>query len=516
MRVSYSAQRFPLVYALLSGLLLILCFPRPQLILLAFVALAPLLVISLQRRSRGRHFLDGWLAGVVFIAGSCYWLYNVLRTYGHLNVFWAGLALALFVLVFALPFGLFTLAVGELAARWQMGALAAVPFVWVAMEWLRTYAPFNGFPWNLLGAAVAPVTGWIQPAAYAGVYGVSFLVAALNALAAAWAMAPSARRTAPVVAVAVVLAVAAVWGRRLPPTPTSATTVLVQTNLPQQEDFDPYWVQKHPQEMTQLEELTIEAVRATGGAQPVLVVWPEIPVSIYFHLDPAVRARLVGLVQATRSYFLLGVVDYKPGDDGKQHPYNSAVLLSPAGEFVGQYDKILLVPFGEYLPLRGVTEPVLGRLVEEVSDFHAGTEPTLLAAQPGPLAVVICYEVAYPALVRQFAARGASVLVNISNDGWLGESAGAAQHLNLARVRAVETRRWLLRGTNTGITAVVDPYGRIAAEAPAHTRTTLTAGFAPRSGQSFYTRFGDWFPALCALVTAGALGRKLWATAVES
>lgn len=515
MALRFSPQRYPTVWALLSGLLLVLCFPKPGLFWLAFVAVAPLLVISIQRCSRARHFLHGWLAGAVFIAGSCYWLYDVVRTFGHLSVAWAAAAVALFAVVFALPFGLFTLALGELAARWQMAALAAAPFLWTAMEWLRTYAPFNGFPWNLLGAAVAPVTGWIQPVAVSGIYGVSFLLAGVNALVAATWMAPSRRRAQALAAVVVALAVAAWWGERLPGEPTTATAVLVQTNLPQQEEFDPLWLEKHPDDARQLDDLTRQAVAGLPRSEP-LVVWPEIPVSIYFHRDPVMRAQLVELAQATRSYLLVGIIDYKPEADGKLHPYNSAVLLSPSGEFVGQYDKILLVPMGEYVPLASVTKPVLGRLVQEVSDFRAGTEPKVLTAKPGALAVVICYEAAYPALVRRFVARGAEVLVNISNDGWLGESAGAAQHLNLARVRAVETRRWLLRATNTGITAVVDPYGRITATAPAHRRTALAAGFAARRGQSLYGRMGDWFASLCAMVTAAAVGRKLWLDAVEA
>lgn len=513
MRVPLSPLRHPTVCALLSGFLLVLCFPHPQLTWLAWVALAPLLAVTTARRSRLRLFGYGYLAGLVFFGGTCYWVYDVMRIYGHLSVPAAGAMLILFVLVLALHVGLFSLAVGELARRWQLAALALAPFVWVALEWLRTYI-LSGFPWNLLGYAVAPHTGWIQPAAYAGVYGVSFLVAGVNALVAHYWLAPSRRRALSLALVAVVLSVAAIWGRRLPPVPTTATALLVQTNLPQLEEYDSEWVQHHPDQFRELEQLTREAVAAQPAGSPALIVWPEIPISLYFRHDPVIRARLLQLAQATRSYFLVGVVDFRADPDGSQHPYNSAVLLSPAGEVVAQYDKIHLVPFGEYVPMARWLG-FLEKLTAEVSDFRPGRETVVMATAEGRLGTFICYEAVFPALVRQFVARGADVLVNISNDGWFGRSAAAAQHLNMARVRAVETRRFLLRATNTGVTAVVDPYGRVTAQAPGHTRTVLAAAFAPRRDRSLYTRLGDWFAALCALVSVVALARKFWLVAVE-
>lgn len=508
-----SPLRNPTACAVLSGLLLILSFPRAQLSLLALVALAPLVATLCLPRSRPKVFFLGYLTGLIFFAGTCNWIYDVMRVYGHLSVLAAGGVLLLFVLAFALFFAAFALLIGELARRWQLLALAAVPFVWVAVEWLRNYVPFGGFPWNLLGYAVAPHIGWIQYAAYTGVYGVSFLVATVNALLAGYWLAPSARRGYLLLAVVVALAGTEIWGWRLPPYPTTGHAVLVQTNLPQQEEFDPSWVPKHSGEISALEQITREAV--TGGAAPPnLVIWPEVPVSFYFHHDPALRAQLLRLAQATRSYFLVGVVDYRPDAEGNQIPYNSAVLLSPSGEFVSQYDKIHLVPFGEYLPLADWLS-WLGPLVAEVSAFRSGSEPVVLPAGREQVGVFICFESVFPGLVREFAERGAGVLVNISNDGWFGQSAAPAQHFNMARMRAVETRRFLLRGTNTGITAVVDPLGRVVVRAPDHTRATLTAGFAYRSERTSYVRNGDWFPALCALLTLVALARKLWVAAVE-
>ena len=505
--------RHPTACALLSGLLLIFCFPRPHLTLLAWVALAPLLAVCTYRRSRARLFLYGYLAGILFFAGTCYWIMIVMQRYGHLSWPAAFGILTLFVLFFALHLGAFTLAMGELARRWQHAALWSAPFLWVTLEWVRTYI-ISGFPWNLLGYAVAPHVGWVQPAAYTGIYGVSFLVVGVNALVAAWWLAPTRRRSVTLAVVVLALAVAWGWGRWLPAVETTAEVILVQTNLPQQDEFDPQWVGHHPEELQDIEQRTRAAVQENPRARPALIVWPEVPVSFYFHHDPVLRARLLGLAQATRSDFLLGVVDYRPDADGVQHPYNSAVLLSPAGGFVSQYDKIHLVPFGEFLPLARWLG-FLGRLVEEVSDFQPGRRHVVMPSQEGRLAIFICYEAVFPALVRQFVQRRAEVLVNISNDGWFGRSAAPAQHLNMARVRAVETRRFLLRATNTGITAVVDPYGRIVAQAPAFTRTVLRAGFSPRRELTWYVQYGDWFASLSALAAVAALARKFWLDAVE-
>lgn len=508
-----SPLRNPIACALVSGFLLVLSFPKAHLTLLALVALAPLTAALTYRRSRLRLFSYGYLTGLVFFGLTFSWIYDVMRTYGYLSRLEAGGVLILFAVVFAVYFGAYALAVGELARRWQLGALVLAPFVWVVLEWIRTYAIFGGFPWNLLGYAVAPHTSWIQPAAFAGIYGVSFLVVAVNAVVAAYWLAPSPRRAVGLLLVAAVLAGGELWMFWQPAVPTTARALLVQTNLPQQEQFDPNWVGNNLAELEQLIAVTRNAARGRGST-PSLVVWPEVPVSFYFHRDPVTRARLLQVPQATGGYFLVGIVDYRADAEGVEHPYNSAALVSPAGEFVGQYDKIHLVPFGEYLPL-GEWLSGLGPLVEEVSAFRPGSRLEPLPAGGQRLGILICYEAIFPAQVRQVVERGADVLVNLSNDGWYGRSAAPEQSLSMARVRAVETRRFLLRATNNGYTAVFDPLGRLVAGAPVDLRLVLRAAYAPRSTISFYVRNGDWFVAFCALLTLAALARKLWVDAVE-
>jgi len=502
MAASAFLLRHPTACALLSGALLIASFPRLHFYWLAWVALAPLLAVIIQRRARWCLFFLGWLTGAVFFAGSCAWIYDVMRLHGRLSVPVAAGVLLLFALVLGVFVGLFSLAVGELARRWQLAALLLAPFPWVALEWLRTYVPFGGFPWNLVGSAVAPEAGWIQPAAYTGVYGVSFLVVGVNALAAHCWLAPSRRRLLLLGAVVILLAGAAYGGRRLPPVPTTETAVLVQTNLPQLEEFDPDWAATHGDELAQLEELTRAAAREQAAGRPALILWPEIPVSLYFHQDPVLRARLVQLAQATRSYLLVGIVDFRSSADGRRQPTNSVVLLSPDGGFVGQYDKIHLVPFGEYVPLSRALFFVNRIVRGAIADFAPGMSLEPLPTSAGRAGTFICYEAIFPEIVRRVARRDAAFLVNITNDAWFGRTAAPYQHLAMAAVRAAENRRFMLRAANTGISALIDPYGRILARTGIEESAVLAGALRPRSDRTVYGRCGDLFAWGCAILTA--------------
>lgn len=517
-----SPVRNPFALALASGLLLVISFPDSDWNLLAWVALAPLFTVCTQSHGRGKLFLLGYLTGLVFFAGSCPWIYIVMREYGQLSVMAAGWVFLVFLLGFAAFVAVFALLAGELSHRWRLNALYLFPFVWVAIEWGRSYIPFGGFLWNPLGNTLVDYPGWTQPATYAGVYGLSFIVATVNAAVAGFWLAPSRRKGWQLGVVAGVLALAAFLGTKLPMIPQTHHAVLVQPNLPQQTSPDPEWSRRNQGELVQLEKLTGDVVRGLNPEYPPLVIWPELPVALYYHQDPVLRARFTALTQSMQSYFITGIVDFHPdraapppeGEEGKRYPHNSAILLAPDGAFVGQYDKIHLVPFGEYLPWANVLG-LAGSLVQEVGGFHAGETWSVWPIGDGRVSVFICYEAIFPGQVRKYVNRGATVLVNISNDGWFGGSAAPAQHLNMARMRAVETERFLLRSTNTGLSAIIDPYGRVLAKAPPHQRSVLAAGFAHQREKTFYVRYGDWFAALCSMVMVAALLRRYWLAAVE-
>ncbi|MGH9394147.1 MAG: apolipoprotein N-acyltransferase, partial [Terriglobales bacterium] len=239
---------------------------------------------------------------------------------------------------------------------------------------------------------------------------------------------------------------------------------------------------------------------ALGSPAADLIIWPEQPAPLNYAAQPEFQASTAELLARTRAAFLFGEVSY----DGADAPRNSALLIHADGTTGQRYDKRHLVPFGEYVPLPRWFERVagVGKLVQEVGDFVPGKAPVLFHLQGHAFSTLICYESIFPALARRDVLLGAEWLVNQSDDSWYGRSSAAAQGLMMAQVRAMENRRWLLRDTNDGLTAVIDPYGRITAALPRFRAAALDAGFSPETRLTFYTRHGDWLAWLCCLVAA--------------
>ncbi len=514
------AQRsyFDWLWAIGSGAALSLAFPRTQYSWLAWFALVALIYLAISKGWRVRRaFAAGYVAGLTFFSLDCYWVYGVLRNYGTLSPPAAVGVLGAMVGELACFFGLFAaglcwmerryrsrLRVSRSTYREQAGhrvALLLAPFLWVALELGRTYVVI-GFPWDLLGYAVVPQIGIIQLSSITGIYGVSFIILGFNALAVWLLLERSWRPAGALIALVAALGVAnrvIAW----PHPAGSVRAYLVQTNLPQFSRYPEDWHERFQPVVDELERRTVEAV--APGKEPALVIWPEVPAPFYLNHDPEFRARAMRIAQRTGSYFLVGIVDWRRRADGKMAPYNSAAMLDPAGKVIAQYDKIHLVPFGEYVPLRKLFF-FAERLTAEAGDFEPGRERTLAATHWGKVATFICYEAIFPAEVRQFVERGAEALVNISNDGWFGRTAAPDQHLNIARVRAVEERRWLLRATNNGHTVIVDPYGRIVSRLSPDQRSVLIGSFDFVSRPTLYARYGDWWAWLCVLVAlAGAV-----------
>jgi apolipoprotein N-acyltransferase len=263
----------------------------------------------------------------------------------------------------------------------------------------------------------------------------------------------------------------------------------------------------------ELTELSVKAsADASSGAlgstpgEVDLIVWPESPAP-FFTNDPLFRDPVSRMARQTRSWVVTGAIGSVPARQSgtsASKVFNSAALISPAGDWKARYDKVHLVPFGEYLPFPRLFA-FAGGLTKEVGEFERGSSRAPLDAGGERLGVFICYESVFPDEVRQFANQGAQVLVNLSNDGWYGDSGAYAQHLNQTRMRAIENGRWILSATDTGVTASIDPYGRIAERLPRKERSALVAHYALTSVITFYTRHGDWFSGLCAIISAGAL-----------
>jgi apolipoprotein N-acyltransferase len=466
------------ILALASAALLILTFPRFSLVWLAPVALAPLLV-SLAREPRWpRRFLLGWGAGVVYWFGVCYWIQFVLSFHGGLGdpAGWA--VFLVFCIAKAIHLGVFAVFAGYLMQRWW--AAPTVAALWVAVE--STHGAL-GFAWLALGNAGIDMAVPLRLAPFSGVYGLSF-VFALTAAALALVLLRRPRREllwlAPVLLLPLLPA--------MPPAERGReAALLLQPNISETEQWT-------TEKLTRLKQrLVMLSLRGALSEQqpPSIIVWPEAPAPFYYNEDPEFRGYINNLARTARASILAGVVAHTPGGS----PLNSAALISPEGTLVSRYDKVNLVPFGEFVPW---PFGFANKISTETGDFTAGTRVIVSPVGNHKIGTFICYESVFPGFVRKFAASGAEVLFNISNDGWFGRTAARSQHLSIVRMRAAENRRWILRATNDGITATIDSAGRLRGTLPSFEEAASYTGFSYQSALTVYTRFGDWFALACA------------------
>lgn len=527
---------------LLSAGLQIVVFPLPNLYWFAWIAVAPLIVAILRARvpdtlqldgqarllpaTPWQGFVLGYACGILWFAGTCYWIFDTMHRYGGLPIPAAALALILFCMYVGLYHGMFGLllalvvgykpagskAAGSKLAGYEASmrrGLVAVPFLWVAVELARTR--ITAFPWELLGYSQTGNFALTRIATLVGVYGLSFEIVLVNSVFAAAFLvpreAPKARRKW-LLASACGATLILQAGQLLapPPVATDHTALLVQPNVPILEGS--MWTKEYFQDT--LKDLTAMSLHPPGEMKDSrrhdLIVWPESPSPFYTN-DPLFRDSVSGLARQSGTWVVAGSIGITPvmhSVAGNSQIFNSAVLVNPQGEWVGRYDKVHLVPFGEYLPFPQVFA-FAGGLTKEVGEFQRGESRTPLDAGGEQFGTFICYESIFPDEVRQGPLHGAQVLLNISNDGWYGDSGAWKQHLQQTQMRAIENNRWLLSGTNTGKTASIDPYGRIVAATARKVRTALAAPYALRTGTTFYTRHGDWFAYLCAIISAGAL-----------
>jgi apolipoprotein N-acyltransferase len=467
--------------ALASAGLLILVAPRPSFTWVAPIALTPLLLAcALEPRALRRFFL-GWTAGIVYWFGVCYWIQFVLSYHGGVGDAVGWLLLLLFCFAKALHLGVFAALAGILMQRWWAAPAAAS--LWVAVEVTHGYL---GFAWLALGNAGIDMSVPLRLAPYTGVYGISFLFALTSAV---MALAVLRRPRVELAWVLLVLLVAVL--PRIPDAGTGTNTALLaQPNISESEEWEGGALERSVRRQV---SLSLQSALAQTEHPPELIVWPEVPAPFYYDRDERFREYVNGLARMTRAHLLIGVVAHTP----EGAPLNSAELISPNGQPISRYDKVNLVPFGEFVPWPfGFAK----HISTETGDFAPGKHVVVSPIGDHRLGVFICYESVFPNFVRRFADRGAEVLVNISNDGWFGRSAARLQHLSLVRMRAVENRRWVLRSTNNGLTTTIDSAGRIRGMLPPYTEATSYTGFRYVEEKTLYTRWGDWFPLLCATV----------------
>jgi apolipoprotein N-acyltransferase len=494
-------QRETLVRLLIcaaSGACVTFCFEPFGLGFLAYVIFIPFIMFSGLLDGRGRYLLNSFAFGFCYFMGTLYWIAMLDRE--QITMPWLRLPAAV---VLSLYLSLFVLLAGFLARRLIATGIpyqVALPVVWGGVEYLRSLGPL-GFPWGSIAYSQTPYPAVIQQTALFGTYGMSAWLVGVNALIV-W-VAISRRKAA-------VLVLAAVFC--LPP----AGGLLVLRHATYQEGPEAALIQPDISGHIKWDEafrdstMSILTEMSLAAAPSRLIVWPETAVPFYARHERREMKSIQNLALATDSYILLGLPDFEIAEGGMLY-YNSAMLVGPRGENLGLYRKIHLVPFGEMIPFEDRID-LLKRIDFGEGDFSAGRDYTILNLDGIPFGVAICFESIFPSLIRDFARGGARFIVNITNDAWFGPSPGPYQHAQMAVLRAVECRVGLIRCANTGISMVVDPYGRTVKQTALFRRSTLKASIPVGSGHTPYVAAGDvlsWLMLIGSLALAlGRLRRK--------
>lgn len=514
--------------AVFSALLQLLPFPLAGPVpfwrrLICWFCLVPLLLALAGKDKRDKALrplssaLLAYVCGVLWFAGNCYWIYQTMFLYGGLPAPVSFGILILFSLYLGLYFALFG-ACYSLIRRWKGdgAALLLSPFLWVAVELARTQ--ITGFPWDLLGYTQIDNSWLCSLAPWTGVMGLSLAVAIGNAL---WLWRPTwlgkaTQAVGPVLALLCVVLSYIGWRLQPPSREANGAAILVQDNLSvgaqatgrresQPELMESLFARTlHPQIASAVTDLGLAKQVRPGLPQPEIVLWPEAPTE-FSDDDMRFREVMSRVAQATNAPVAVDAVGQGTTENarGRYDEFVSASFFLPDGTYAGRYDKMHLVPFGEYTPYKQLFF-FAGHLLDGLN-FVPGTRRTLFSANGHRFGVFICYESIFGDEIRRFALNGAQVLVNLSDDGWYGDTSAPWEHLDMARMRAIENRRWLLRDTNTGLTGSIDPDGRVIAQMPRHIRGAIEVPFAFRHEITFYTRYGDWIGWLCTIVVTSVL-----------
>ncbi len=492
----------------LSGFLLTAAFPKIGISWLAYVALVPIL-LAVRSVGLKTAFQYGFVTGMAHYLSLMVWLIHTLVEFGHIPVIAAWGILMLFAAYLALYPALFAVSFGY-CLQFPPYGLMMPPLVWTGLEYIRSFL-MTGFPWEFLGYSQHAHLTIIQIADALGVYGVSFLIVAVNltifliiqyALNRKSATGSHHRQiavTASLITAILLIHVLAYgdwrirWIHEIVRKSPTIRTAVIQGNIDQAIKWDP----AH-QVLSLKKYLTLS--KQTLPDRPELIVWPETAAPFYFMHNTELTQMLIDGVRDTGTAFLFGSPFVIPEKSDYKY-YNSAFVMTPEGNISGRYDKTHLVPFGEYVPFQKWL-PFIGKLVESVGDFQTGDAGRTLLYNNVRLGVLICYEQIFPALSRQMAQNGADILISMTNDAWYGGTSAPYQHFSMAVFRAVENRRAVVRAANTGISGFIDPTGNVLAASDIYTDAAISQTIPLLPAKSIYTRFGDMFAMGCLIFSA--------------
>ena len=497
------------ILSALSGLFLILIFPQFNLEFLAWFALIPLF-FAIQNQPQKTVALRSFFTGMIFYFFSLNWITNTLVNYGNIPVSLSYLILALLAAYLSFYISLFCVLTVKWCRAKPVYFFLLAPLVWTSLEYLRSTHMTFGFSWMGLGYSQFQTLALIQPAEITGIYGVSALIvlvnAALHFFLNTWIFhlnARAGRRMSYRVIGVTTLVVGfwvgwGNWALNLTKSQIESSpkirVALAQGNIEQHLKWNKLYQQPT---MELYKKLTLQAAKE----KPELIVWPEATTPFYYGLDPIGTKYVQDLVRTSGTPLLFGS-PYKKKVEGKELVYNRAFLISNQGETIDVYDKMHLVPFGEFVPFRQALF-FIEKMVEIIGDFGLGKRATVFTLNNYQLGVSICYEIIFPDLVRQPVKNGAEYLVNITNDAWFGKSAASYQHISMAALRAVENRTPIVRAANTGTSGFIDATGQIRNTSQLFKRELIVDEIAPnKRPRTFYSKFGDIFSYLCLALTA--------------
>ncbi len=502
MRNRLATAIWPHLPALLSGGLAVLAFPRFDLSVCAWFAFVPLLLSLWQKRGR-EAFIAGFVFGIVFFFGTLFWISHSITYYGGIPLIPSLFTVLLLSSYLALYPAFFAWFFSLVLQKTKLPATILAPVFWVVLEYIRAYA-LTGFPWASIGYSQHAFLPLIQVADITGIYGVSFLVLAFNGAltdivllgrrVSRMPLFPHSYTIAGFVFLGCFLAFSLVYGfwRLHQERPGHLfTAAIIQGNISQDKKWEPLF---QNEVMETYRRLTLSSLTSA----PDLIVWPETALPFFPGRDAERTAALGRLQSETGAHLVTGAVLIKEEKKAGTLLSNSALLLDGEGRTVGSYDKIHLVPFGEYVPLRSILF-FIDKLVVGIGDFVSGDRYARLVTPSGSFAPLICYEVIFPGLVRKFFRNGGDFIVNITNDAWFGRTAGPFQHFDMAVFRAIETRKPLLRSANTGISGAIDSCGRVLSTTRLFETQALIAQIRTDATITFYTKYGDLFAYCCFL-----------------
>jgi apolipoprotein N-acyltransferase len=486
-----SINKKTLVLTILSGIFLFLSFPKYGVGFLAWIALVPLL-LALKNKSILQSLIIGFITGLTYYIGIIYWIAHVIVNYGYLPYWSALLIMLLLAAYLSVYVAIFSAGVSYFRKK-NITDLISAPCLWVILEYIKSHL-LTGFPWENLAYSQYLYRVVIQIVDVTGIYGLAFIIVLINVILNDFLSEEQTQRSVIKEFVLGCLIFVIVYGYgvfRIEDVETrdilsdNQEILLVQGSI----DQNLKWFPKYQEETINIyKNLTGKENIKPGG----LVVWPETATPFFFQDIDEKHLRVASVAKNSEGWLLFGSPSYKQDADKKLNFYNSAFLLSPDGKVRGQYNKVHLVPYGEYVPLRKIF-PFINKLTVGIGDFKNGKGFYPLNMGLHPLGVLICYEGILPEASRMYKKNGAELLVNITNDAWFGETSAPYQHLSMTVFRAVENRLYLVRAANTGISAIINPTGLVVGQTGLFEKETLKGTVKFSKIPTCYEKYGDIF-----------------------